>query len=464
MVALPLLQAVHAQEAADDDAALDRIPGESAENPPRSDTSRNAASSGVYVEEAAQYLQNRSALPVPLPGGIRPRWINRLFIDGHPHWQPVQSVKVVVSGRVEYYRQDTADNVATGTHTLNYDLREAFLAWAPDAQRRWFIDFGRINVRNGVAYAFNPTDFFRKQSVVDEVSQDPNALRNNRLGTVMVRVQHFMDRGTVAVLYAPKLDSELPIDGMTSAWDPQLRRTNAHHRSEFSAAYDFGHDIDPQVVVFHEGNAWSYGLNLTRGFGNQTTAYVEWSVGRRSDLIAEALQYAVRTGTFADASSPIPNDGAKRPNNDLAAGLSYTTKANINLIFEYDFHQAGFTRADWSHWFAAPGVSTAEPALRYGKLWYLRGYAAIQQEPLARDGLFVRVAKDDWPIPHMSISGLSIVETARWSSLTQTDVSYRVSSRLQMEGIFQAAVGRAQSSFGSVPVGRNYILDFQLYL
>ena len=46
---------------------------------------------------------------------------------------------------------------------------------------------GRINVRNGAALGYNPTDFFRSGALRSVVSIDPNSLRENRLGTVMLR-------------------------------------------------------------------------------------------------------------------------------------------------------------------------------------------------------------------------------------------------------------------------------------
>ena len=62
------------------------------------------------------------------------------------------------------------------------------LCWQPEGGSSIF-DFGRINVRGGPGYGYNPTDFFRDGSLRVITSADPFALRQNRMGSVMLRAQ-----------------------------------------------------------------------------------------------------------------------------------------------------------------------------------------------------------------------------------------------------------------------------------
>jgi hypothetical protein len=250
----------------------------------------------------------------------------------------------------------------------------------------------------------------------------------------------------------------------SAALDPQFRRTNAEGRAQIAASHNFGLDINPEVILFHEGSTWDYGLNATRGFGNQTTAYVEWSGSQRRTLISEALSYGLQTGTLASAASPIPTPGSKRFYNDLAVGLSYTTKSAWNVIVEYDLHQAGFSREDWDHWFAAGTAGGPSAPLIQGELWYLRDYAAIQQEPINRQTAFARIAKDDWLTPKLSVSALSILDLTRSSWLAQLDFDYQLSGSLGVEFMYQATGGSARSDFGSAPIANAYFLNFKWYL
>jgi hypothetical protein len=446
----------HAQAQQPDDSELDRIPQGVLDTPAQSASNSAAVATTIYLEEAPEYQTNRHDLLVPLPGGSAPEFINRAFADGHGGWEYGRSLKVLYSARLDYTTGDPSRD------SFSYDLRELFLSWSLDSQRRWFIDFGRINVRNGVAYAFNPTDFFRTQSVVDETSQDPSVRRENRLGTLMLRGQYFLGGSTLTAIYAPRLYHEpLALTTVPSWSDPQLRRTNADNRVELSASVDFGHDLSPQGVLFHSGDRWAYGVNMARGFGNQTTAYVEWSATRRGSLVTEAMRYGVRTGTFGDSAPPIPTDSTERLDHDLAAGVSYTTRSNVNFIVEYDLHQAGLSRTDWRHWFA---VGTAGNPFLDGELWYLRDYAAVQQEPISRQSLFLRVAKDNWLIPNLSASALALVDLTGTSGLGQADVSYRVSTRMQLELMLQTARGGRRSDFGSLPASNAYLFNVRVYL
>jgi hypothetical protein len=200
---------------------------------------------------------------------------------------------------------------------------------------------------------------------------------------------------------------------------------------------------------------------MARGFGTQTTAYVEWSATRRSSLVTQAMLYGVRTGTFGDPTPPMPTDSSEHLDHDLAAGVSYTTRSNVNFIVEYDLHQAGLSKTDWRQWFAA---GTAGNPLLDGELWYLRDYAAVQQEPISRQSLFLRVAKDNWLIPNLSASALALVDLTGTSGLGQADVSYRVSTRLQLELMLQTALGSRRSDFGSLPVASAYFFSVRFYL
>ena len=71
---------------------------------------------------------------------------------------------------------------------------------------------------------------------------------------------------------------------------------------------------------------------------------------------------------------------------------AFPTRRNSKITFnlEYHYHQAGFSDADWRSWFGAGALHV--PAVD-AELWYIRGYAQEQQEPVARQEAFLRA---DW--------------------------------------------------------------------
>ena len=83
---------------------------------------------------------------------------------------------------------------AAGDGNIN-TLKEAYLSWQAQPDR--IADLGRINVRNGVALGYNPTDYFRAGALRSIVSIDPASLRENRLGSAMVRAQALWESGSV---------------------------------------------------------------------------------------------------------------------------------------------------------------------------------------------------------------------------------------------------------------------------
>jgi len=102
--------------------------------------------------------------------------------------------------------------------------------------------------------------------------------------------------------------------------------------------------------------------------------------------------YGVRTGSFpAAAASALHPSSTTHFQNDLSAGLSYANEYKMTFWLEYHLHQAGFSRQDWSWWFAE-GTGPNGPSLA-PLLWYIRGYAQEQQVPTSKDALFLRA---DW--------------------------------------------------------------------
>ena len=82
-------------------------------------------------------------------------------------------------------------------------LREAYLSWhaTPDL----IGDLGRINLRYGAAFGYNPTDYFKSEAIRTVVSIDPVSLRENRQGTVVVQGQKLWSDSSVSAAFSPKL-------------------------------------------------------------------------------------------------------------------------------------------------------------------------------------------------------------------------------------------------------------------
>jgi hypothetical protein len=436
---------------ADENSDLDLIPEAATkpQSPAPEAAPTGAANQRIYLENAVTGTARRGGQIVPSPPPEPSTWQERLFLDARKQWALGDRVNFTLSDRFNLRAQENID-FPSHENTVN-DFREGYLSW--EALDRTYLDAGRINLKSGVAVGFNPTDFFKTRAVVDPVSIDPTVLREDRLGTLMGLGERIWQGGTLTVAAAPKVDNPSPVYNNTDlrSFDPSFDRTNAHDRFLIKGSADLAPDFAPELLVYHESDRTKVGANITESVGQKTVLYAEWAGGDRSSLIDEALRYGRRTGTLpANAPSVLPDDSSVHFQNQLSVGGSYTTESKITFNLEYHFNQAGFSRGDWDNWFrigGAPGASSNVTK----ELWYIRSYAAEQQDPISEHSLFLRADWVDAFIPSLELTGFINMDLYDRSSLVQVTADYYLSSAWTVGGLVIADVGGKHSDFGSLP-------------
>ena len=321
-------------------------------------------------------------------------------------------------------RFDTLEEIGT--------LKEAYLSWQP--QPSLLLDAGRINGRQGVAYGYNPTDFFRTDAVRSIVSIDPNSLRDNRLGTVMLRGQQLWDSGALSVVYAPRLTDHASAAPM----DPDIGATNARDRWLVSFSQKLATNWTPQWLAFGgEGQEPQLGMNLTALLGQSMVAYAEVSAGRSSSLWAQALDLP-RTDTWRSRA---------------ASGLTYSTTSKLSLTLEYEYNGAGLGTIAWD---AARGGSLA----RYGRY---REYALAQQDTATRSNLFLYATWQDLLVRHLDLSALLRQDLADHSRLPYVELR-RHWTALDLALRWQDSWGDTTSDYGASPQRQTwqFVIDYYL--
>ena len=413
----------------------------------------------IFLEDALSAWSLREPA-VPVPGGTSLDARNRTSVDLRGRWRLGERLELSLSDRASAIEQN--DFAFPSSRTWRNDWREGYLSWEP-APRAW-LEAGRINLRNGVALGFNPTDFFKTRTLVDQSSQDPSALRENRLGTFMLRGQRIWNGGSASLAWAPRLYSPSPVvTGLPAAGlRAGLERTNGASRLLVSASFELA-DLAPQLLLYRENGVTRLGLNLSRTVGKSMVLYGEWAGGRYPNLIARALAYARETGTLpASAPAVLPTDAGERFQNDLALGFSWSGAAKLTINAEYLYHQAGMTREDWRRWFTT-GTANAASLPVTGTLWYLRAFAADQQEPATRTQLFLRAAWSDAFVPHLELSGFALVNLYDRSRLVQLGARYDLSERWTLAAYLSANLGAAESERGSLPQAASAVLQALYY-
>lgn len=298
-------------------------------------------------------------------------------------------------------------------------LKEAYVSWQPRPQR--IFDLGRVNLRYGVATGYNPTDYFRAGAVRSLVSVAPASLRENRLGTAIVRAQTFWTSGALTALYAPKL-ADAP---NTTPFSPDFGSTNNEQRWLLAYSQRLATDFTPQFLVFGQSHdAPQFGLNLTTLLNDATVAYLEWSGGTSPSLRSEALG--------------LPDDSAFRSR--AAAGVTYTAPSKLSLTLEYDYNGAGLDDDGWD-------------ALRNGPLnTYLqyRSFVQTLQEIPTRRNAFLAALWQDAFVIHLDLSAFQRIDIVDYSRLSFLEARYHW-NRADIALQWQRNSGGPGTDFGALP-------------
>jgi hypothetical protein len=422
---------------------IDRIPtATAAQNDEVPVANRN-----IYWQSDLIYNSPRYDLIVPL--SPPPTWQARSFLDVRLDRRIDENFSAAYSGRLNLRAEEGLG--FPNRENIRNDLREVYAAWTDN--RGWFLELGRINLKSGVAEGFNPTDYFKTRAVVEPTSIDPAVLREDRLGIVMLQSQWVGSTGSLLFALAPKLAGDSPPyqNSTLPSFNPMFDRTNAGVRALVKGSLVASNGISPEILIYEEAGTTRFGCNLSKGFGRAVVAYAEWSGGRRPNLADEAYEEGRRTGVLP-AEPAVPIDGTRTFANDLAAGLSYTTRAGISLALEFDYHQAGFSGRDWRNWFAGGS-----------ELWFIRDFAGEQQEPTTRAGLFSRVYWQNAFVKNLTLSGFILADLHDGSILAQVSADYYVSPHWTVGAIIDGFGGARRSDFGSLPQRGSLLVKLTRY-
>jgi hypothetical protein len=347
----------------------------------------------------------RAALDLRYDGTLSPGW------------------RAVLSNRTDFVRSGSPR-----TQRNVNSLREAYLSWQRNPQQ--IFDLGRVNVRHGAAWGFNPTDYFRADALRAIVSPDPAALRENRLGTVVLRGQQLWSDGAVSLALSPRLKRERS----DAAASPDFGATNNRHRWLLTGSRKLG-GLNPQLLLHGgESTPTQLGFNLSGLLGNATVAFLEFSSGRGPSLASQARGLAEPDRTRRRA----------------ALGLTYTTGFNLSLTAELDHNSAAPDRAQWN---------------ALGPLERLRllDLAQRTQDLPVRQAVFLYATWKDALVRRLDLSGFVRHEPLTDSRAQWLEARYRW-ERADLSLQWQHHSGSADSVFGTIPRERAVELALRWYL
>jgi len=323
-------------------------------------------------------------------------------------------LRVVFSDRI-----DSVHPTATGSDVTVNSLREAYLSWQVGGEST-ILDVGRINVRTGPGYGYNPTDFFRDGSLRVITSADPFALRQNRMGSFMLRGQHLWTDGSISVAYSPKLASRPSADG----WSLDLGSTNNRDRGLIALGTKFSQSLNTQLLIYkEEGLSPTLGANMTALLSDAAVAHAEWTVGREPDLRSRILTLPAKKVT----------------RNRFVGGVTYTTLGKTSITAEYQYNGFGLDQSGWDTLGTIPGA----------QLTYLQGTLRLQ-ELAPRQAVLIYVTQKGLWLKDLDLTAYLRYNPRDRSKLAWFELRHHWSN-FDLTFQLQQNIGNANSEFGLLP-------------
>lgn len=334
----------------------------------------------------------------------------RISIDYSENFMVADGWRLTLSDRLDYMTPEDS----SGNSTIN-SIREAYVLWRAESGAHT-AEFGRINLRLGPAYGYNPTDYFRAGSLRTLTSVDPLALRRNRMGTVMFRFQRLWQDGSASVAVAPKLRDE-PSDASFSA---DLGSTNRSNRALASWSATISEGISGQAHLYGEqGVGAQVGTSLTALLSKSVVAHLELSHGKGEMSLGVA-------------SAPVVT------RNRSSTGLTYTLPSNLAVTAEYEYNGFAKDRTAWH--------LSSPPAL----VDYLNA-AQDRQDIAGRRAWLLYATQNNFGTKNLDLTGLLRVNAMDNSRLAWLELRYHW-SKADLAAQLTWSRGGSLSEYGLLPM------------
>lgn len=316
---------------------------------------------------------------------------------------------------------------------IRLDVQSLAFSYNSDPAWRWLA--GRTNIRNGVASGFNPTDWFKDNSLVIVESLDIADRREDRLGVVALTGIWLNTDSVLSFGYRPNLHAKPDTLG-SNADIAGLGLDRTNNRDAFFVKYAPApaswNNLSLTLSSLYQNDQPSLGAELSLAVRDNLIVYGEWFSQRRQSLADEAV---------------LSNPGEMRLYNQLATGLTWSipdsmvANQDISLSVEYHVNEAGLKQAQLGLW--RESISRGDHQARSVGL-----LAGVKQEPLAQQQLFGRLAWNDFWADN-DVSLITTVTPMDGSGFSQLTFSVPVTPALRFDLQGYHYFGNADTIYGS---------------
>ncbi|SFR40069.1 hypothetical protein [Litoreibacter janthinus] len=333
--------------------------------------------------------------------------------------------------------------------SVNLDVQELAISYTVSPQVS--LQFGRINIRNGVAVGFNPTDWFKDNSLVTAESAAPADRRRERLGVFAVTGTATVGNTLLQMGYRPKISAST--GSVFSDMDSiglGLDRTNPSDAFFIKATPQFGSNLSVTGNFLLNDGDPGLGFEVSGTIGDNLVLYGEAFAEKRLSIASEALAGGLGSAAFQQG---LGVSNQKDWELTAALGLnwalpqSFVGARDISVVLEYHLNTAGLTGSQIDTLASATGADGLAAGAVYGT-------ASRRQEPLARNQIFTRIAWNDfWGDSDLSALGFYVPADGSGLAQISVDVPIGQNATLNLRGI--STFGSSTSIYGANPTRRS---------
>ena len=333
--------------------------------------------------------------------------------------------------------------------SFNLDVQELAISYT--VSPRVTLQFGRINIRNGVAIGFNPTDWFKDNSLVTAESAAPSDRRRERLGVFALTGTASVGNTLLQVGYRPKISASA--GSILSDMDNVglgLDRTNSTNAFFIKATPQFGSNLSVTGNFLLNDGDPGLGFEVSGTIGDNLVLYGEVFAQKRLSIASEALASGLGSAAFQQG---LGVSNSKDWEVQAALGLNWALPQSIigtrdiSVALEYHLNTAGLTSSQIDTLASATGADGAAAGAIYGT-------ASRRQEPLARNQIFARMAWNDfWGDSDLSVLGFYVPADDSGLAQVSVDIPVGQNASINFRGI--STFGKSTSIYGANPTRRS---------
>lgn len=298
-------------------------------------------------------------------------------------------------------------------------------------------DLGRVNWKLGNALWYTPLDYFKRDAAVSSAAMTPASIRENRLGTLMLRGQCGLGAGVVQAAFVPQVERRGSFD--RAAFAPGFERTNPRSALMLRASRTLSESSTVEASALHrDGEGTTVGVGLSQLFG---------------DAVVMGLDIA-NAPALPDADGRVRERRATR----VALSLAWTLPFGPTLTFEKFHAQDAYSAGGWNQ---LRGDGHAAPPADL--IAYVQDRSSMQ-ELATRNAYFAMAnwlrAFDDPNFEALAAVGWNPVDHSRY---LEAGATWHAGTSLSLQLLLERNQGAANTQYGLSRIKNAATLSLMLH-